>query len=340
MVTDLYSVENYTEDMADFWDDFVMNNSVNGIILQTRRFLNYHPKDRFMDASLVVRDAKKHIAAVIPACRIEENRQKIFFSHKGSTYGGIIIGTKYYCAHKVIYIIDAIESYLCEEGYNKIIYKILPNIFCKKDSDLLQYCLYYRKYFSYDELNLYIDYSRYGYDTMKRLAQGKRTDVHNCQKSGMELKTLQTDGEMSEFYDVLCETLAKYALQPVHSLCELILLKNEILENEIEFYGLFYENKLVAGSMMFYYNNIGVANTQYLCARSEYNKLSPMSYMYYCMIEEMRKKNFKKLSFGITSEHCGIELNYGLTWSKECFGSEHQVNKVYYKNLDGKKEYE
>lgn len=49
-----YKIVNYNGEFEQKWDYFVMNDSVNGTFLQTRRFLNYHPLDRFEDCSLLV----------------------------------------------------------------------------------------------------------------------------------------------------------------------------------------------------------------------------------------------------------------------------------------------
>lgn len=40
----MFRFERYNEQDEEIWDDFVMEKSVNGTFLQTRRFLNYHSK--------------------------------------------------------------------------------------------------------------------------------------------------------------------------------------------------------------------------------------------------------------------------------------------------------
>lgn len=86
--TEKYMIRSYREADEAAWDDFIEHQAVNGTFLQTRRFLNYHPKDRFQDCSLIIEDKKGHIAAVCPACCVEENGEKQFISHMGSTFGG------------------------------------------------------------------------------------------------------------------------------------------------------------------------------------------------------------------------------------------------------------
>lgn len=328
-----YKVINYSHEFEQKWDWFVMNDSVNGTFLQTRRFLNYHPSGRFTDSSLIVLDNRDNIVAVCPAGIQYEGENKIFFSHKGSTYGGIIIARKVYSAEKVIEIVEQIEKFLVENGFKKIVYKITPEIFCTESSALLEYVLYYENYEEEKELNLQIEYDSYKEEIISNLSQGKRTHVHNCQRAGLMLKKLVDDDEIKNFYEALCLSLEKYSLKPVHTMNELLVLKNEVLKEECEFFGLYQSKKFIAGSMMFYFNNVNVAHAQYLCALPDYNKLSPVTYMYYCMAEEMKKKGFKRLSWGISSEHGGKVLNMGLTGNKESYGSKYSINRVHFKEL-------
>jgi hypothetical protein len=54
------------------------------------------------------------------------------------------------------------------------------------------------------------------------------------------------------------------------------------------------------------------------------------------MLEEMKRLGFKKLSWGTSTENGGKELNYGLTFSKESYGSKHTINRIFKKNLEKK----
>ena len=69
------------------WDKFILK-SRNGLFMHLRNFMDYH-SSRFDDASLIFRKKNK-IIAVLPAHR----ETKIFYSHLGLTYGGLIIGNE------------------------------------------------------------------------------------------------------------------------------------------------------------------------------------------------------------------------------------------------------
>ncbi|WP_253688010.1 hypothetical protein [Treponema sp. OMZ 792] len=117
----MFKIIRYDSSYESLWDDFVLNKSVNGIFLQSRKFLNYHPKERFEDCSLLIL-IKNNLAAVIPACK-DPKDVSCFFSHKGSTYGGIIIDKKHYCGAALLEIIETFEQYLKENNFTSVYLK-------------------------------------------------------------------------------------------------------------------------------------------------------------------------------------------------------------------------
>lgn len=334
MSTDNLSVTVYEKQYEAMWDEFVMKYSVNGTFLQTRRFLNYHPSDRFRDASYMVWSEKKEIVALCPACRITQDGEEVLYSHMGSTYGGIIIRTgKWYKTHKVISILMCLEERWKEEGVTQIVLKQTPSLFSVVSQDLVEYCFYYLEYEACKELNLYVDFTEYNQNILNELSQGKRTNVHNCEKAGLVCRKITSKEEIHKFHMLLSKTLEKYGKKPVHTVDELYDFVIERLKDECEIFGIYKEEKMIAGSMMFYFSQVNTAHTQYLCADPQYNKLSPMTYAYYSMLCEMRKRGFKRVSWGIATEDSGRYLNDGLVNSKEAFGSRHAINMTYRKRI-------
>jgi hypothetical protein len=93
----MYRVVLYEDKYEEEWDKFIEVDSINGTFLQSRNFLNYHPQDRFIDSSfLIFKDNR--LAAVIPGCTINAEGKKVFSSHAGSTFGGMVIHKKVYTA--------------------------------------------------------------------------------------------------------------------------------------------------------------------------------------------------------------------------------------------------
>ena len=326
-------VTTYEKQFEEEWDQFVRTGSVNGTFLQTKHFLNYHPNGRFIDASYIVRDDKGEVIAVCPACLCTNDGKKTLFSHTGSTYGGIIVHRTWYKTHKVIDLLESLENRWRDDGIERVILKQTPNLLAEESQDLMEYCYYYLGYSAYKELNLYVDFAGYNEDILNELTRRKRRNVYACERAGCAYKRVVSRNEVALFHELLSLTLEKYNKKPVHTPDELYDFITGRLKDECEIFGIYKEGKMIAGAMMFYFLNTKVAHTQYLCANPTYNKMSPMTYTYYAMLCEMRKRGFHKVSWGIVTEDMGTYLNDGLVDSKEEFGSQHGVNITYQKEL-------
>lgn len=323
----------YTEEMAQQWDQFLEEKAVNGTFLQSRRFFSYHPAGRFEDASVMVYNQKKNLVALVPACRIQKDGKTVFFSHKGSTFGGIILDRRFYGAKYVFALIQELEEYLTGLGYDECWMKMTSEIFSLARDDLFQFAFHHLGYREYKELSTFVDFQDYDGEVFSHLSQGKRTNVHHNEEQGASFRSLQTDEEIAAFYEILCENLQKYDASPVHTLDELLEFKNSRFQKECEFVGIYLKDELIAGGMMFYFENSGTAHTQYLAQKNAYTKLSPMSYLYYSILVEMRRRGWKRVSWGIATEDLGSYVNIGLLSSKEDYGSTYCNNLTYYKEL-------
>ena len=131
-----FSIKCYTEEQEENWDSFVKQKSMNGTFLQTRKFINYHPKDRFKDCSLMIYKGNTLTACVL-GCEWIEEGEKVFFSHKGTTFGGIVIGKQIYNATSINELMDCMEDYLREQQFDKIYLKMTPAVFERENTDLL-----------------------------------------------------------------------------------------------------------------------------------------------------------------------------------------------------------
>ncbi len=323
----------FKEENSDEWDQFIFEQSVNGTFLHTRKFLNYHPKERFMDCSLIVKEDNR-IVAVCPACVINDSANNtIFYSHMGSTYGGVVFHKKHYCMEKTLIILSEVERFLYKNGYKKIVYKITPDILTLGGSDLNEFTLKFLRYSEELELNNYIDLKDYKEDIVSNFKQGKRTHINKWKQFNTHVDILNNQDQKRELYRLMCETLEKYERKPVHAYEELIDLADNRLRNNIVLYGVYLDNELVGGAVVFLYEKTKCFHTQYLASKNCYEKLSPMTYTYYAMLKEAKKMGYRYVSWGISTEHGGNSINWGLTKSKEDYGSKHSVNRIFTKNI-------
>ena len=107
---------------------------------------------------------------------------------------------------------------------------------------MIKYAYYYLGRASYDELNLY------------------------CIKRGLTCRKLTEYGQIEQLIELLAITLRKYDKEPIHTPQEIYEFIKIRLKEECECFGIYDADKMIAASMLFYFNNVGVAHTQYLCA--------------------------------------------------------------------------
>lgn len=311
------------------WDAFV-SQSWNGTFLQTKRFLNYHSPNHFIDASLLCFDKKGNLAAVIPACVIESSGSRKFVSHAGATFGGVVLDEKHYYADAVITLLQELEIFLKGQGYNEVIIKQTPEIYCQKSGSLLEYSLFYLGYEQCIELNTYIDFDQYNSDILSNFNTAQRRHLRRIRQKHLSFSAFESEQQIEEFYRVLCCNLQKFKAKPVHELNELIELKKCRLKEQMIFMGVYNEQSLLAGCMVFLFEKTKVAHTQYLAM--DYDKdPDAMKYLYYNLIKWASSKEYKKLSWGISTEDDGKYLNMGLIRNKESYGSTYSLNKKFHK---------
>lgn len=323
-------VVRYSETYKEKWDKFVLTNSVNGSFLQSRAFLEYH-KDRFLDHSLLFLRGG-NIIAVCPACEINEDGKKSFYSHLGSTFGGIVLGKEYYGITNAMGCVEALDEYLKNNGFNFVLVKCQNEIFSTENCNVLDYMFYRNGYSNYDELSFAVDFSNLkDGDVVMNFKSKTRNLYRTSLKNNLELRDLSTKEEIDDFYKILCKSLEKYETKPVHSLDELYELYFDRLPSYIRFYGVYSEGKMISGSMVFILNN--VFHTQYLAADPECLYLKPMDFMDGSLIIKAHEEGFKYFSFGISTEDHGHYLNENLAKFKEGFGTSFYINKTFYKNI-------
>lgn len=165
------------------WDSFI-SNSVNGTFLDSRAFLNYHPPGRFTDYSLLIR-RKSELIAIVPACVIEDESGKVFFSHRGTTFGGIITNEQNYNISSMKLILHSIEKYLGRNGFRSAVFKPTAEIFCTKAMGLTDYLFFKYHYDSYVELSFFIDCSRLPEDVVESFTRHKRKHYKESLRSNL-----------------------------------------------------------------------------------------------------------------------------------------------------------
>ena len=328
-----FSVRPYTPEMEAEWDRFVMKESGNGTFLQTRNFSNYHPAGRFEDASLVVVNEKDAVVAVVPAAVQLRDGKRTFVSHPGSTYGGPVIRTAYNTAARTIGILQAVDRYIAA-NYEAALFHPTVSMLEGEENQTLLYAFSYLNYTQFTELNTWVPLEGKNPDSiLASFRQDKRQNVKKAMKHDLTFRRLETKEEVETFHALLAQNLAKYDVKPVHTAAELWDFKTNRLKKETNFYGVFEQDRMVAGGMTFFFAQSNVMHTQYLSADLSIRSYSPAAYLYYQVLCDAAAKGCKALSWGISTEDHGKVLNFGLVESKEGYGSRHALTLSFAKEF-------
>jgi len=324
----------YEDGYKEKWDKFIEINAINGTFLQSRRFLSYHKPGKFKDASIIIQSNATDVYAIIPASECEYEGKKAFISHPGSTFGGLVINKSRNNLSDFSQIVDYFDNYLRENHFEYALLKFTPDLFSRCDNTLLEYLMRNRGYESYIELSTYIDYSGYNrHDILSNFNSNRRKMMRRFVRSNYDFKKIDSDEETGTFYTLLKENLRKHDVEPVHTLDEILNFKNFILTDIVNFFGLYENDKMIAGAMTFNFAQRNILHIQYSAAKQDMKDNSPMSVLFYNLIAYGSDANFGYLSMGVSTEQRGSVLNFNLAQTKESYGSKFSLNRTFYRNL-------
>jgi len=318
----LIEIRRYKSKDNLLWNEFIAS-AKNGTFLFNRNFMDYH-KDRFEDYSLLC-FKKGKLIAVLPA----NYKDSKLYSHQGLTYGGFVIPTKIKFEDYLL-IFENVLKYLSDNKIDQLFLKELPAIYTTEPSGEFEY------------VQFLLEASIIRVDVSSTIKKGSSIPVSSSRKEGCRrarksvLKIIE-EKEMDGFWnEILIPNLKdKYNICPVHSLDEIVQLKQNFPKN-IRQFNVYNGDKLVAGTTVFETNK--VAHSQYISGNEDKSQLGSLDFLHHYLITEvyMDKAFF---DFGISTENKGKTVNKGLLFWKEGFGARATTYKTYrietknYKNL-------
>lgn len=309
----------------DFWDAFIAE-SVNGTIFHTRRFLSYHPAERFRDESLVFR-RESEIFAVLPAVRGTWDGRDTLWSHRGASYGGFVYreGLGINHAHELV---DELINHARQQKIKRIVLTLPPIIYNRRLSNYVDFALI-RHGFQYlkREVSSVVSLEDNIDLNVAKFKQPNRTAFRRAQKLGVAVRESQ---DYATFYDILKKNLKiRHGVQPTHTLDELLKLQ-ELFPDKIFLFGAFVGEEMVAGVVMFDCNP-QVSLAFYISHNEERQEFRGVNVLFYEIIQRCISKGFRFLDFGIFTVN--MEPNFGLARFKEGFGSSGILRDTLYLDL-------
>lgn len=305
----MYEISLYEEENKKEWDDFCEKCS-NSTFQHTRTFLDYHKK-RFVERSLLIR-MDNQLVAVFPAAS-NRGDDEVVISHVGASYGGLISLDSVY-GDEISNIYDSIISYYSNIAIKSIMIKMTPSIFHKAIIQDEVYTLWkIGAILNRTDLSACIDLSN-----RLKVSSLRKRSFKKANKSGVRLD--KSFNKLKEFYAILTENLSqKHSAQAVHSIKELIELK-ERLNGSLSLSTAHDVNgDVVAGVLFFEVNN--VMHAQYIASNAIGYELNALDLLFENEINLARDTGKKYFNFGISNENNGLKLNQSLYRFKRQFGA-------------------
>ncbi len=319
------TVRKFTETDTPFWEDFV-HQANNGTIFHERKFLGYHPGDRFLDHSLII-EKKEQIKALFPAVDVTSQGTRSLISHQGSSYGGIIVKRDLSIRDSYDYV-EAILEHARQAGFARIQMTLPPAIYQSRVSNYLDFALI-KHGFSYlkRDVSSMLTIEDTPERNLEYFRASHRTAVRKAIKQGVVIRESE---DWSAFYKLLKQNLKiRHNVQPTHTLEELLKLK-KLFPDKIRLFGAYREEQLVAGVVNFEVNQ-DVVLAFYISHDEAFQHLRAVNLLFFEIIKWCHLHAFKYLDFGIFTVN--MEPNFGLGRFKENFGASGVFRDTFELNL-------
>jgi hypothetical protein len=318
-------VISYEKKYLDEWEDFVRSSN-NGTIFHTRKFLSYHPAERFKDNSLIFK-SKNKITALLTAANVRKDDLKTLISHQGASYGGFVYKDNL-SLRLAFDLTEALLDYSSSEGFQRIVITHSPFVYQKRYNNYIDFA-FMRNGFNYlkREVSSIVSLDVGEDDVLSLFKSEARTAVRKSEKMGV---VIRESNDFEDYYKILKNNLAmRHNVKPAHTLDEILKLK-KLFPDEIRLVGAYVKNKLIAGVINFYCNQ-KVVLVFYISHDQQYQQYRAVNFLFYTIIKDAVKWGFSYLDFGLFTVN--MEPNWGLGKFKENFGARGILRDTFYLDL-------
>lgn len=325
-------VKSYSKELENEWEGFVRS-SVNGTFMQDRKFLGYHPSDRFSDHSLIFMEDKR-IIAVLPAAVVQQEDKRILVSHPGASHGGLIIKSSL-STKKCLELVSALIEYCAMAGFDYIRLKPVPKVYHRELSEQLDFALRFSGFrLEYTELATVLELKKGEEPFVKRVMSD--TAFRNYQKALKSGLSVVEDANMNDFWTILENKLRQnHSAKPAHTYDEIKHLKT-LYPDRIKLFAA-YEGVTPAAGVLAFLLNERVINCFYIAHDDRFQHIRPLNLIFGHMMEWGLKNSFLYLDWGISTEKKGSSVNTGLFHFKEGYGGHGVLRECYLYQVNNSK---
>jgi len=309
----MFTLHRYINQSESRWDQFVLSGN-NGTLFHLRKFLNYHPKDRFQDHSILI-EKKQNLFSVLPAAELIVDGNRILFSHPGSTVGSFVVPENLSIADAMS-MSEALVTYVKDNNFSGIRITLPPTLYQRRLSNYMDFS-FFKQGFTYSKRDvtsiLFLE------DSLdKNLAKFKSSHlraVRNAQEKGVNVRQ---SNDFDSFYHILEQNLKiRHGVSPTHTLAE---LKNihALFPDRVNLFAAYVKDVMVAGVVNFVVNDY-VVLAFYISHDEAYQEFRAVNLLFYSIFDWAIQQGFRIYDFGTFTVN--EEPNMGLGRFKENFGA-------------------
>lgn len=300
----MIEVRRYTAADVAQWDDLVRR-ARNATFLHLRGYMDYHA-DRFADHSLMAFKGSR-LLAVMPGC---ERSDGVYSSHAGLTFGGWLT-TSRTTVEDMLAIVAEANALLRAERFSRVVYKPVPHIYHTIPAEEDLYALFRLTDLRLDGRQVAAVVGR---DARPRMFDIRRSGIRKAISAGL---TVRESDDFASYWGILTATLAeRHDATPVHSLDEIMLLRNRFPEN-IRLFMTYDGEEPLAGVVI--YLTPMVAHCQYIAASPRGRDVCALDLLFNHLLTDTFAA-VPWFDFGTSCLDGGRVLNEHLVYQKEGFG--------------------
>ena len=309
----MITIDRYNNNFSDEWEK-IIRHSNNGTLFHTRKFLSYHPKDRFIDHSLIFYKNNKPLS-IFPAVETIESDKKVLVSHPGASMGSFVTPEDLSFSD-ALQLVNQLNIYIKKQKFSGIRITLPPIIYNKRKTNYIDYSLL-RYGYKYEKREvssiLFLEDSIE--QNVNKFKPSHRQALRKAQRLGLVIKN---SDDFNSFYNILKKNLKnRHNVNPTHTVDELLKLK-KLFPKNILLHAAFLDNKMIGGVINFIANS-NVILAFYISHDENYQEYRPINLLFYEILKDAINNNFKVFDFGIFTVN--EEPNMGLAKFKENFGS-------------------
>ena len=309
----MFEIYRYTRSNQSLWDDFVPLGN-NGTLFHLRSFLNYHPRGRFVDHSLMIYKKGK-LFSVFPAAEKIIDHRKYLISHPGSSVGSFVVPENLSIADSLA-LVKCLVAYAEDEKFGGIRIALPPNLYQRRLSNYMDFS-FFKNNFNYlkRDITSILFLERSLDQTVAKFRPSHQRSIKKAKNKGV---VIHRSDDFRSFYSILEKNLKiRHNVDPTHSIEELKKI-HDLFPDRCNLFAAFIDGEMIAGIVNFIVNE-DVVLAFYISHNENYKEYRAVNLLFYTIFDWAIESNFKIYDFGIFTVN--ENPNMGLGRFKENFGA-------------------